>query len=175
MKRHYVYKLVNGLGIVEYVGETINPKRRFDQHTKCKPSDNHSHGKFYNREDITLFEIANFELRKDALALEGVLKRHYGLEWTERTRASDLSREVHSNAGKKGGKKNIDTGHIQELGKKNGAKNGKNLRKLTFDQAEEIRQLNATKGYSKYKLSEIYNVSPSNIHGIIKNKTYTEP
>ena len=36
-KKHYVYELYNLLGIVEYVGETVNPKLRFDKHIKTKP------------------------------------------------------------------------------------------------------------------------------------------
>ena len=89
MKTHKVYQFINSIGVVEYVGETIDPKRRFRQHVQC------INGRFYGRQDLIMNIVAEFDNRVDARALEGQLKLQYGLEWTEVTSVS--------NAGKIGG------------------------------------------------------------------------
>ena len=166
MRRYYVYELVNLMGSVEYVGQTVNPERRFYAHTKEKPRNGCGNGKFYNRQDLTIHIVKSFQTKEEALAFEGELKLSYGFEWTEKTCVSK--------AGKIGGKIG---GKI--VGKKTGPINGKIpsrwLRKLTFEDAEVIRQLYATGCYFQYELAEMYSLTQSSIYNIIKNKTYTEP
>ena len=84
MKKHYVYELINFMGTVEDVGETIKPKLRMYQHTKNKRGS--GCGKYYGRQDLVMNIVAEFDNRKDALLLEGKLKLEYGLPWTEKQR-----------------------------------------------------------------------------------------
>ena len=84
MKNYYVYELINLMGSVEYVGETLNPKNRLYQHTKCKPSP--GNGKYYGRQDLIMNIVEEFANRKDALRLETELKSLYGLPTTEKDR-----------------------------------------------------------------------------------------
>lgn len=86
MKKYYVYELINLMGTVEYVGQTYRPKTRMYGHTKVKPSINNLNreGKFYGRQDLIMNIVAEFDDKKDALELEGMLKLSYGMEWTER-------------------------------------------------------------------------------------------
>ena len=113
-----------------------------------------------------------------------------------------------SSGGKIGGKKNKESGHIANLGKKSvesghlariaslGGKNGGKIqgkknkesghianlgklkRKLTFEQAEEIREkfykMDGGKMERYDTLAAHYNVSSTAILNIIQNKTYTE-
>jgi hypothetical protein len=98
---------------------------------------------------------------------------------------------IASLGGKTQGKKNKESGHIADLGKKYGkiagkkavesgqiAALGKLKRKLTFEQAEEIREkftkMDGGKLVRYDTLAFEYNVSQSVIWSIIKNKTYTE-
>ena len=104
MKEYFVYELINLYGTVEYVGETTMPKLRFRNHTKHKPSA--GNGKFYGRQDLVMNIVASFTDRKKALKLEGELKLHYNLKWDENDRSV------------KAGKKNVESGHIQSIGKK---------------------------------------------------------
>ena len=72
MKVWHVYVLVNSNGIVEYVGETINPKRRFNEH-KWK------NGKFYNRTDISMHVVKLCDNKKTAWNYQCLLQKEYGL------------------------------------------------------------------------------------------------
>lgn len=86
----YVYELINSLGIVEYVGETNNPDRRFREHTTHKPG--YENGKFYKRNDIKMNVVSKFSNAADAREFEGELKIKYGLEWSEFTRTSKVGK-----------------------------------------------------------------------------------
>jgi len=84
-KKHYVYELYNLLGIVEYVGETVNPKLRFDKHIKTKPINkfgrkNWGSGKFYGREDIQMHIAKEFDTKRKAFNFQCMLQAFYGLE-----------------------------------------------------------------------------------------------
>jgi len=85
MKTYKVYEIINSMGTVEYVGETFRSleSRMYDH--KRKPVGNN--GKFYGRNDVMIYQVAEFNNRADAKALEGQLKIEYGLEWTERSPA----------------------------------------------------------------------------------------
>ena len=50
----------------------------------------------------------------------------------------------------------------------------RSIRKLTFEQAEEIRSKYIPRKYSLSKLGEEYGVDLSTIHNIVKNITYTK-
>ncbi len=78
MKKWYVYELVNLMGTVEYVGETINPKRRFYEHTKTKPSP--QTGKFYGRNDIFMNIVKEFDNKKEAWSYQCILQSQYGFK-----------------------------------------------------------------------------------------------
>lgn len=68
-----------------------------------------------------------------------------------------------SNGGKIGGKIG---------GKMVGKKNGEKLRKLTMQQATEIRELYKMKNTTYAKLSKLYKITQACIHRIVKNKSY---
>lgn len=72
MKKYYVYELVNLMGTIEYVGETTNPKNRFQSH-KFKGN------KFYKRADITMNIVNEFPTKKEAWKHQCELQTEYGL------------------------------------------------------------------------------------------------
>ena len=74
MKVWHVYVLVNSNGIVEYVGETINPKQRLRNHTKKKA------GKFYGRTDISMHVVKLCDNKKTAFNAQCLLQNNYGLQ-----------------------------------------------------------------------------------------------
>ena len=76
----YVYELVNLMGTVEYVGESLNPKKRLRQHTKTKPRAGVGSGKFFGRQDLILHIVAGFDNRKDAWEHQCNLQTQYGME-----------------------------------------------------------------------------------------------
>ena len=78
MKKWYVYEIVNLMGTVEYVGESINPKRRWIQH-KCKVISN-GQGTFANRSDVFMNVVNEFDNRRNALDKQYELQIEYGLK-----------------------------------------------------------------------------------------------
>ena len=68
----HVYELYNLVGTIEWVGETINPKYRFIQHTKKKA------GKFYGRTDISMHIVKLFDNGKEAWDYQCELQKEYG-------------------------------------------------------------------------------------------------
>ena len=73
MKKWYVYEIVNLMGTVEYVGESIDLKKRWYNH-KC------INGKFHNRSDIFMNIVKEFNNKKDAFFYQCQLQSEYGLE-----------------------------------------------------------------------------------------------
>jgi hypothetical protein len=69
------------------------------------------------------------------------------------------------------GKKNVESGHIFALGKLPNYF----MRKLTYEDAQQIRELYSKKTHSQMKLGEIYGVAQAAISAIINKKTYTQP
>jgi predicted GIY-YIG superfamily endonuclease len=79
-KTYYVYLIkTKGNDEVVYVGESVNPHRRFYWHTSKA-------GK-YNRIDYYYEIHSEWKDRRDSLSIEGYLKREHNLEHTESTRA----------------------------------------------------------------------------------------
>lgn len=79
MKTYKVYEIYNLYGSIEDVGETSRtPEVRLWEKTHPRK------GKFYGRTDLFIHVIAEFDNRKEARNLEGILKKQYGLEWSER-------------------------------------------------------------------------------------------
>ena len=76
MKKYYVYEIVNLMGTVEYVGETMYPKRRWDSHT-CNAKKGGGAGKFYNRSDVFMNIVIEFNNRREALDYQYQLQREY--------------------------------------------------------------------------------------------------
>jgi predicted GIY-YIG superfamily endonuclease len=70
--KKYVYELVNLMGTIEYVGETVRPKIRFNEH---KSKD----GKFYGRQDISMYIVKEFDNKKEAWNYQCQLQKEYGL------------------------------------------------------------------------------------------------
>ena len=71
MKKWYVYEIVNLMGTVEYVGETIVPKQRFKHHR---------FNKFKKRQDLVYNIVAEFDNRQDAFEFQCKLQSEYGIE-----------------------------------------------------------------------------------------------
>lgn len=128
----YVYLLRDGNGKVVDVGEAKNPPTRLYRKTKVKPrpSDKTS---FYGRTDITQEIVAGPMPKKEARAMEGRLKLHYGLEHTEAI-----------------------------------------SRKLTMEDAREVRRLYATGEFTQRELSVLFGIKHTAIGKIIRNTTYIE-
>ena len=73
MKKWYVYELVNLMGTIEYVGETIRPEIRLKSHL-------YKGGKFYKRNDIVMNVVAEFDKENDAFNYQCELQQYYGFE-----------------------------------------------------------------------------------------------
>jgi predicted GIY-YIG superfamily endonuclease len=147
MKKWYVYELVNLMGTVEYVGETINPKNRLKVH-KCN-SKHYGAGAFNKRADIFMNIVREFDSKKEAFDYQCDLQTHYGL-------LTDLD-------------KKRNTG-LSMFGENNGQS------KLSNIEVEEIRKayISRSKIYGIKPLSLKYNVSISTIHSVIHNKSYNK-
>ena len=78
--------------------------------------------------------------------------------------------------GKVAGQKNVESGHMYKIQKQGcflgGKATAKKYRKLTFEQAQEIRQLYATGEYSQRVLAKKYKVTRGIVVKIIKNESY---
>lgn len=78
-KTYYVYLIKDKeTDKVHYVGESVNPQRRFYQHT-CKDG-------AFNRKDFYYEIHSEWKDRRASLSTEGFLKREHNLEHTESTR-----------------------------------------------------------------------------------------
>ena len=111
-KTKYVYELYNNHNVVEYVGESVNPKGRLISHkANCKGSGS---GKFYNRPDIKMRIVAEFEDKKEAYQYQIQLQKKYNLETDNEKRKVNCV-----NGGKAVINKliqhNRDTGHTKNL------------------------------------------------------------
>jgi hypothetical protein len=92
-KTYKVYEIINSMGTVAHVGETCRTlKRRFYEHNKRKPEG--GNGKFYQRQDLSIHEVARFDNRPEARALEGQLKLEYGLECGERISGGKITQTI---------------------------------------------------------------------------------
>jgi len=94
MKTWKVYELINLMGTVEYVGESTRPETRFREHTMHKPSN--GKGKFYQRYDIFMNIVAEFNTRKEARDFEEILQIEYNLT-TDRSRYHSLGMTIVNN------------------------------------------------------------------------------
>lgn len=70
----YVYALINGVGQVEYVGETKSTRWRLYDHTKRK------RGKFYGRTDITLKVLSEHSDRYESYRVQCEWQQLFGLK-----------------------------------------------------------------------------------------------
>ena len=126
----YVYLLKDGNGKVVDVGQSHDPKTRLYRKTKDVSRRNEKTN-FYGRTDITQEIVAGPMSLIEARVIEGRLKLHYGLEWTEL-----------------------------------------NSRKITIDEANEIRAKYVPHKYTIKMLEAEYGVSGRTITRIIKNQSY---
>ena len=85
--------------------------------------------------------------------------------------ASITTKESCSKGGKIGGKMAVESGQISALGKKQ----GKLKRKLSYEDAQMIRELYSTQKYKQRELAKMYDMFSSAISLIINNKSYTQP
>ena len=76
--KHFVYKLLNSQGEVEYVGESKNPQKRLYHHTKFKPRPNQSYGKFYGRTDLSVVVCSEHDSKSKAFFAQNELQKQYG-------------------------------------------------------------------------------------------------
>lgn len=161
------------MGTVEYVGKTINPKNRFYQHTKAKPNQNLSRGRFYKRQDIFLNVVNSFYNRTEAWKAEGELKKLHNILWTEF--------EVCSKNGTEQGPKNVKSGLLKSnseklRGKKReessisrGEKVGTS--KLTKDDVVKIK-IKIQQGQKDSFIAKEFGVSRTNISYIRRGKAW---
>ena len=97
---YYVYELVNLMGGVEWAGCTIDPKRRFWQHTKT------TRGRFYKRQDLSMHVVAIFESKEEAIQAEHNLQVFWGL-------ITDLSKK--SMSGSKNGHAKLTEDQVRQI------------------------------------------------------------
>ena len=79
MEKFYVYELINLMGTVEYVGETIRPKIRMSEHITVNPK-HKGKGKFHNRQDLLMNIVSQFTNRQEAYDYQILLQNYYGFE-----------------------------------------------------------------------------------------------
>ena len=80
----YVYELINDKGIVEYIGESSNPTRRFYEHTGRKFRPKRGMGKFYGRTDLSLNILKEFDNHREAYEYQLDLQnKHFGINERE--------------------------------------------------------------------------------------------
>ena len=130
----YVYELRRKNTTI-YVGESKNPKLRYNQHVRWKPSP--GNGMFYKQFDLELVIVAGPLSIRKARDLEYSLKESYGMEVGERI-------------GKKPTPKK--------------AKVKKYKKYLTQKDIEEIKSKYVRVKYGIDKLSREYGVSSKTIH-----------
>ena len=80
MRKWYVYELINLVGTVEWVGETVRPKERFANHIKHKPCKGNGIGLFYGRCDLSMHIVKEFYSKKEAYEYQIQLQKQYGLQ-----------------------------------------------------------------------------------------------
>ena len=103
METHYVYKIVDTSDKILHIGKTINPNRRFKQHTGQRGYGNSTAGLFYHREDVRMIIVREFNNKPDSTKFEGEYKLENGFEWTEKQQHLDL------------GKKAVESGHLKRV------------------------------------------------------------
>ncbi len=101
---YYVYELVNLLGTVEHVGQTVRPRIRFWEHTSTKPKKRSGKGKFYGRLDISMHIVSTFETKSEALQAEYDLQIQWGLPTDRET-----------NQGSKQGNSKLKEDQVREI------------------------------------------------------------
>jgi len=103
-KQYKVYKIINDLNVIEYVGMTERTlKDRFYLHT-------YRTGKFYNRQDVNIHLVIEFDTKREALNLEKLLQTKYGFK-------------TNSDYGRISANNNIKNGIFKDNGKKAWLKN----------------------------------------------------
>jgi hypothetical protein len=102
MKKYYVYEIRNLLGIVEYVGETSNPKDRFSRHIHRRPcltkkgNVSNGVGGFHKRTDVSMNIVKEFDNRKDAYYYQCELQKQYGFKTDSEKQADKFRGKTHS-------------------------------------------------------------------------------
>jgi predicted GIY-YIG superfamily endonuclease len=117
----FLYELINHYGTVEWVGVTYRPQYRLKQHTKVRPNPlkKCGYGLFFGRTDLIMSIVQAYEVRKEALDAEILLKEEYGLEVGERAGLNAIDK---SKAGRAGAAAQIASGRIPEMGRASMAK-----------------------------------------------------
>ena len=201
-KKYYIYE-IPGVKI----GCTNNVKRRIEKqqgYTNYKVLEHHNDIMEASKREIELqrkygYKVDTVPYYKTLLSPTTEGCRKAGKKAGKTAVESGQLASIASLGGKIQGKKNKESGHILNLGKKYGKINGKKAvesgqlasiqslggkiagklrRKLTFEQAEEIRKkfqkMDGGKVERYDTLAAEYNVSRTIILFIIQNKTYKE-
>ena len=144
MKTHKVYELINLYGTVEYVGKSVEPSHRYYRHVKCKPDP-------INPNSSKGLFYGRQDLTLNVLPFEFDNPRDAYILEAQTKRLHGL-----------------------ETTEENNASNwGKKSRKITMDQANELRYLYKTGNYTLQKLSEMFGLSnKSHASQIVNNKSY---
>lgn len=82
-RMYFVYGILDRDNKVLYVGLSINPNSRFNDHTRREPNQTLSHGRFYERTDLHLEIFSSFKTREEGRIEEDNLRSKYGFT-TER-------------------------------------------------------------------------------------------
>jgi len=200
MDDRYLYLIYNIKNGKLYVGITNNPKVRWKRHIstahsvsdKVKKSAIHFAIKKWGENNfifkkietypdlhtacekeiewIKLLKDLKYQLYNETDGGEGVIGREI-TEEERKQRSKRMKGEKNYFYGKKlYGPANGHYGHKMKPHVKKILR--KHMCKLTDDQVKEIRKLYATKRYTQTKLSEMFNVSLTQIHKIVNNKQW---
>ena len=87
---------------------------------------------------------------------------------------SDRARRIPTEARRRGGLTNAKSGHLKNIALKGGMASAKKSRKLTMQQADEIRAKYVPRKYPMLRLAKEYGVSRSVVSSILHNRSYTK-
>jgi|688.fasta_scaffold788776_2 transposase len=169
--KYYIYHIptyvhVNGMIGKIGVSEDLKTRIRFNLNSSEQPFD------FWEvlEEHTDIMEVSRREIELQKQYGYKVDKKPY---WQSRNMGKTGEggkiggKHTSPNGGKIGGRIAVESGQIFTLCKAN--------RKLTFKDAQLIRELCVKKTHSQRKLAKMYNVSNVTIWNIINNKSYTQP
>ena len=159
----------------EKIGVSQDVTRRMEQHEWNGPYE-------IIEEHTCIYEVSKreIELQKEYgypvdsqpywLTIEKFTKKGGWQTGDQSSRGKRVSKESQ----RKGGLTNVKSGHLKNISKKGGFANAAKSRKLTFEQAEEIRSKYIPRKYTSHRLAKEYGMSRGAISNILAGITYKE-
>ncbi len=167
--KYYIYHIptfVHKDGMIGKIGVSVRPKRRIrnQKYSDYEILETHTDIIEVSRREIELQKQYGYKIDK-IMYCKTLLNR-----------SKEASRKV--------GKRNVESGHLASIrtkescskgGRASGPIVGKLSRKITFEDAQSIKELYSTKKYKQKELAKMYDMDQPSISRIINKKTYITP